>query len=105
VQIEQPTRRKFLSLGLGLIAAPVIVRASSLMPVKAWMDNVIWIDADACLAPLPDFNGMEGWGGHALPYEVLRSELLKLTEVERGTWVQQFNEFEAVGPVQGWLHD
>lgn len=29
-------RRLFLGMSLGLIAAPAIVRASSLMPVRAW---------------------------------------------------------------------
>ena len=36
------TRRSLLT-GLGaIIAAPAIVRASSLMPVKAWVQNPIW---------------------------------------------------------------
>lgn len=34
--IEQPTRRGFVTGLVALIAAPAIVRASSLMPVKAW---------------------------------------------------------------------
>lgn len=32
----EPSRRRFLQTGLAFICAPAIVRASSLMPVRAW---------------------------------------------------------------------
>ena len=35
------TRRSLVTGLLGLVAAPAIVRASSLMPVKAWADAAI----------------------------------------------------------------
>lgn len=40
--MDQPkiARRAFLATGLALFAAPAIVRASSLMPVKAWVPDV-----------------------------------------------------------------
>jgi hypothetical protein len=35
--------RRGLITGLGsILAAPAIVRASSIMPVKAWADRVVW---------------------------------------------------------------
>jgi hypothetical protein len=33
------SRRSFLTAAISLIAAPAIVRATSLMPVKAWVDD------------------------------------------------------------------
>lgn len=35
------TRRGFLGTGLMLICAPAIVRATSIMPVRAWVDPYI----------------------------------------------------------------
>lgn len=35
-EIIQPSRRNFLRLGLAALAAPAIVRATSLMPIKAF---------------------------------------------------------------------
>lgn len=35
-----PSRRLFLTSGLATIAAPAIVRATSLMPVRAWRGGV-----------------------------------------------------------------
>lgn len=37
--IQQPTRRSVLRGLSALVCAPAIVRASSLMPVKAWADD------------------------------------------------------------------
>lgn len=33
------TRRSFITATIGILAAPAIVRASSLMPVKAWAEE------------------------------------------------------------------
>lgn len=40
-QVNSTTRRGFITSALCLIAAPAIVRASSLMPVRAWLDDGI----------------------------------------------------------------
>jgi hypothetical protein len=36
-----PSRRGFVTGLVGLVAAPAIVKASSLMPVKAWGESVV----------------------------------------------------------------
>lgn len=41
------TRRGFITSALCLIAAPAIVRASSLMPVRAWKDWAVLTDESA----------------------------------------------------------
>jgi hypothetical protein len=33
------SRRKLFVVGAGFLAAPAIIRCSSLMPVKAWLDD------------------------------------------------------------------
>ena len=38
-QLIKSTRRGFLTAGLALLAAPAIVRASSLMPIKSWIEH------------------------------------------------------------------
>ena len=40
-------RRNFLRLGLAAIAAPAIVRASSLMPVKSWAGDSYYFGYDS----------------------------------------------------------
>ena len=60
-------RRGFLRGLIGLIAAPAIVRATSLMPVKVW-DHVEWTDLDELA--LPPSNSP--WG--ILSFAVLSSE-------------------------------
>lgn len=70
------TTRRALLTGLGaLLAAPAIVRASSLMPVKAWVDDGVALQSishplycvvdpnGAELAP-----GWEGWHDWGVPF-------------------------------------
>jgi hypothetical protein len=38
LDLIKPTRRGFLTASLALIAAPAIVRATSLMPIKSWLE-------------------------------------------------------------------
>lgn len=56
--IQQPTRRSVLT-GLGaLICAPAIVRASSLMPVRAWTEDYapeLWAGVKPVWTPTPGF--------------------------------------------------
>lgn len=50
-------RRNFLSLGLMAICAPAVVRASSLMPVRAFEDRFIILGDTFAYYPL-SFNGV-----------------------------------------------
>lgn len=43
--IEQPSRRRFLQLGLAAIAAPAVIRVAQLMPIRA-MPGPIFIGVD-----------------------------------------------------------
>jgi hypothetical protein len=47
-------RRDFLRGIIGVIAAPAIVRATSLMPVKVWDNHVEWTDLDELALPPRD---------------------------------------------------
>lgn len=42
-------RRSFLTGLIGVVAAPAIVRASSLMPVKSWVDAIAYPEATPSL--------------------------------------------------------
>jgi hypothetical protein len=44
-------RRGFLRGLIGVIAAPAVVRATSLMPVKVWDNHVEWTDLDELALP------------------------------------------------------
>jgi hypothetical protein len=47
-------RRDFLRGLIGVIAAPAIVRATSMMPVKVWDNHVEWTDLDELALPPRD---------------------------------------------------
>lgn len=65
-KIIQPTRRGFL-VGMGLVlAAPAIVRASSLMPVRSFNDRSHLIPDDFWwIGPAPDLTNNEITAGAA----------------------------------------
>lgn len=46
------TRRLFLARSASLLAAPAIIKASSLMPVKAWIEPKMWVTMPAA-SPSP----------------------------------------------------
>ena len=50
----QLSRRRFLTIGAGVLAAPAIVRASSLMPIRMIEDDCwSWPVEYGCAVPLP----------------------------------------------------
>ena len=54
----RPTRRTFLSAAASLLAAPAIIRASSLMPVKPWAAPALpdtWLPCDGRYLPRADY--------------------------------------------------
>ena len=71
------TRRGLIGGFASLLAAPAIVRASSLMPVKAWSGGLIWIDTsyDEVLSRIITTKGGFQWAGWTpAPGWRLRSE-------------------------------
>lgn len=59
---EEMDRRRFINLGLMAICAPAIVRASSLMPIRAWEPEA---------APMGRITGVT-WYTHALSAEQVK---------------------------------
>ncbi len=71
------TRRSLLSGFAGLLAAPAIVRASSLMPVKTFHPAV-------ASGPLFDISGMDEWGNRIRETVSLDAlDALGVTEINR----------------------
>jgi hypothetical protein len=50
----QPSRRGFITGLIAFAAAPAIVRASSLMPVKAMLPDLAWLDEDVIFTSIPN---------------------------------------------------
>ncbi len=52
-EVMQPSRRGFITGLIAFAAAPAIVRASSLMPVKAMVPPLEWFDEDVVFTSIP----------------------------------------------------
>ena len=49
VMRDKKTRRSFIVAAVSLLAAPAIIRVSSLMPVKVWADTEQFTVSEICL--------------------------------------------------------
>lgn len=63
------TRRSFLGGAIALIAAPAIVRASSLMPIKVWEPEYLWLSREVLHDHDPNllrrvWDALSGQGGY-----------------------------------------
>jgi len=70
MDLIQPTRRGFITAAIGLIAAPAIVRASSLMPIKAFNSGLQQFVVTSCT----------GRGNSLLSVEMISLEAVRLFE-------------------------
>lgn len=91
------SRRGLLSGLVGLIAAPAIVRVASLMPVKAWMDDGVALNAmrhpwsnvagrdlteDSLMEMMLELSGFDAYGQPVIEMITLgRPSLMKWREI------------------------
>jgi hypothetical protein len=71
------SRRKIFVIGAGFIAAPAIIRCTSLMPVKTWIDDEII----SVIIPVICSDG--AIGSRLIGYKIGRLFLSLLTEANR----------------------
>ena len=60
-RVMELTRRTLIRGVVGFLAAPAVVRLSSLMPVKAWADELGWVNSRGLPLAGQPFRVGKGW--------------------------------------------
>ena len=92
--VMEVTRRTLIGSVVGLLAAPAIVRLPNLMPVKAWADELVWVNSRGLPLAGQPFRVGKGWP----PFDYLHLvEPLYLPN-----WQVGYNESPALNRPKRW---